>query len=112
MCVCRQGGSAEKAHANVAKWTRRVDIFSKDFLFVPICEQLHWTLAIICLPAGIELIDDLSINFRKRSEEFCSILYMDSMGNFMKKALVSLTGCQTTRCHEDYPHPSLPVLRM
>lgn len=82
----------------MAKWTRRVDIFSKDFLFIPICEQLHWTLAIICFPAGIKMIDDLSINFRKRSEEFCSILYMDSMGNFMKKALVSLTGPAT--CHE------------
>jgi Ulp1 family protease len=30
-----------------------VDIFSKDFLFVPIHDALHWSLAIICHPALI-----------------------------------------------------------
>jgi hypothetical protein len=26
----------------VAKWTKDVDIFEKDFLFFPVCERLHW----------------------------------------------------------------------
>ena len=28
-------------------WTRDVDLFEKDFIFVPINENLHWSLAVI-----------------------------------------------------------------
>ena len=24
-----------------------MDIFAKDYIFIPICEKLHWTLAVI-----------------------------------------------------------------
>lgn len=34
----------------VKRWTKKVDIFSKEFLLIPICENNHWTLAIICHP--------------------------------------------------------------
>lgn len=34
----------------VKTWTRKVDIFAKDFVVVPINESLHWYLAIICHP--------------------------------------------------------------
>jgi hypothetical protein len=37
--------------AAVAKWTKGVDIFSRDFLVVPINDSLHWSVAIICYPA-------------------------------------------------------------
>ena len=32
----------------VKKWTRNYDIFSRDFVVVPVNENLHWYLAIIC----------------------------------------------------------------
>ena len=32
--------------------SRDIDIFSKDFLFVPINENLHWSLALISRPRG------------------------------------------------------------
>ncbi len=36
----------------VQKWTRSIDIFSYDYVVVPICESQHWYVAIICnLPA-------------------------------------------------------------
>ena len=35
----------------VKSWTRKVNLFEKDFLIVPICENLHWFLAIICYPS-------------------------------------------------------------
>ena len=38
----------------VKKWTRGVDIFSKDFIVVPINESAHWFLAIICNLSGLE----------------------------------------------------------
>lgn len=41
---------AERRHSQVKKWTRNVDIFEKDFVFVPINEASHWYLAVICYP--------------------------------------------------------------
>ncbi|CAH8651765.1 unnamed protein product [Schistosoma margrebowiei] len=37
-------------HANVAKWTRRVDLFSKDYIIIPINECAHWFLGLVCYP--------------------------------------------------------------
>ena len=31
-------------------WTKHVDLFEKDYLFIPICENLHWSLLIVCHP--------------------------------------------------------------
>lgn len=31
-------------------WTRHVDIFKKDFLFVPVNQEAHWYLVVICFP--------------------------------------------------------------
>jgi len=36
----------------VRKWTRDVDIFSKDYIFVPIHDALHWSLVVICHPGA------------------------------------------------------------
>ncbi|KAH9518462.1 hypothetical protein Btru_016862 [Bulinus truncatus] len=40
----------ERRHARVKKWTKTVDLFSKDFIVVPINEHSHWYLAVICFP--------------------------------------------------------------
>ncbi|XP_059504424.1 sentrin-specific protease 6 isoform X3 [Stegostoma tigrinum] len=40
----------KRRHARVKTWTRHVDIFQKDFIFVPINETAHWFLAVICFP--------------------------------------------------------------
>mmetsp|Transcript_7006 Transcript_7006/g.22087 ORF Transcript_7006/g.22087 Transcript_7006/m.22087 type:complete len:262 (+) Transcript_7006:3095-3880(+) len=42
-------------HALVANWTRDIDVFAKRLLLVPICEDLHWSLAVVCHPG--ELLD-------------------------------------------------------
>ncbi|CAH1394127.1 unnamed protein product [Nezara viridula] len=41
---------AEKRHARVKSWTKSVDIFSKDFIIMPINKRSHWFLGIICFP--------------------------------------------------------------
>ncbi|XP_055088408.1 sentrin-specific protease 6 isoform X2 [Periophthalmus magnuspinnatus] len=43
----------KKKHNRVKTWTRHVDLFQKDFIFVPINESAHWYLAVICFP-GLE----------------------------------------------------------
>ncbi|XP_039603989.1 sentrin-specific protease 6 isoform X2 [Polypterus senegalus] len=40
----------QRKHNRVKTWTRHVDLFQKDFIFVPINESAHWFLAVICFP--------------------------------------------------------------
>jgi sentrin-specific protease 7 len=42
--------ASQKRHMRVASWTKNVNIFEKDFVIIPINEQSHWFLAIICFP--------------------------------------------------------------
>lgn len=43
----------QKRYQRVRTWTRHVDIFAKDFLFVPVNQEAHWYLVVICFP-GLE----------------------------------------------------------
>mmetsp|Transcript_37519 Transcript_37519/g.118064 ORF Transcript_37519/g.118064 Transcript_37519/m.118064 type:complete len:157 (-) Transcript_37519:893-1363(-) len=49
-----QGGSSAKereaAYQHVRGWTTHVDLFTKDYIFVPINEGLHRSLAVVCRP--------------------------------------------------------------
>ncbi|KAG9315733.1 hypothetical protein JVU11DRAFT_3380 [Chiua virens] len=40
----------EEGYKSVRKWTAKVDLFTKKYVIVPINENLHWYLAIICEP--------------------------------------------------------------
>jgi sentrin-specific protease 7 len=40
-----QGG-----YDNVKRWTRSIDVFAYDFLFVPVNYSFHWSLAVVCNP--------------------------------------------------------------
>lgn len=42
--------AAQKRHQRVQSWTKNVNLFEKDFVIIPINEQSHWFLAIICFP--------------------------------------------------------------
>jgi Ulp1 family protease len=45
-------------YEGVAKWTRNVDLFSYDHIVVPINEDAHWYLAIICNLPYLEGVSD------------------------------------------------------
>lgn len=45
-----QTSLAENRHSRVKTWTRHVDIFEKDYIIIPINENSHWFLAVICFP--------------------------------------------------------------
>lgn len=51
--------ASQKRHARVKNWTKSVNLFDKDFVIIPINEQSHWFLAIVCYPAlkGPETMD-------------------------------------------------------
>ena len=42
------------AHARVKGWTKGLDIFSKEFLLIPVHSNLHWSLVIVCYPDAKE----------------------------------------------------------
>ncbi|XP_054570025.1 sentrin-specific protease 7 [Eptesicus fuscus] len=41
---------AQRRHKRVRTWTRNINIFNKDYIFVPVNESSHWYLAVICFP--------------------------------------------------------------
>ncbi|XP_048349299.1 sentrin-specific protease 7 isoform X2 [Sphaerodactylus townsendi] len=41
---------AQRRHKRVKRWTRHTNIFNKDYIFVPVNEESHWYIAIICFP--------------------------------------------------------------
>ncbi|KAK9967726.1 hypothetical protein ABG768_002103 [Culter alburnus] len=53
-CPEETGSTApHRRHHRVRTWTRHVDIFSKDYLFIPVNQEAHWYLVVICFP-GLE----------------------------------------------------------
>ena len=59
----------EKRHARVKSWTKKVDIFEKDFLIIPINERSHWFLAIICFPGmngPVSTVDNQPVNIPRQ----------------------------------------------
>ncbi|RXN07189.1 dihydropyrimidinase-related 5 [Labeo rohita] len=61
----------ERRHSRVKTWTRGVNLFEKDFIFVPINQMAHWYLAVICFPGKISQTSglDLSLNGRRYLQE-------------------------------------------
>lgn len=47
----------EAGHALVSRWTKNVDIFSKDFVLIPINYSYHWSLAVIVRPGALLVRD-------------------------------------------------------
>lgn len=40
-------------HRRVAKWTKNVDLFSHDYIFIPVHDHLHWSLVVVCHPGNV-----------------------------------------------------------
>ncbi|XP_050251174.1 probable ubiquitin-like-specific protease 2B isoform X5 [Quercus robur] len=64
------------AFLRVRKWTRKVDIFEKDFIFIPINFSLHWSLIVICHPGEVARLKDEGLD---KSPKVPCILHMDSI---------------------------------
>ncbi|KAM3607019.1 uncharacterized protein V6R79_000719 [Siganus canaliculatus] len=48
--ITKDSCQRQRRHQRVKTWTRHVDIFKKDFLFVPVNQEAHWYLVVICFP--------------------------------------------------------------
>ncbi|KAK6775592.1 hypothetical protein RDI58_026593 [Solanum bulbocastanum] len=71
--------SAFDGHAaflRVRKWTRKVNLFDKDFVFIPVNYNYHWSLIVICHPGEVaNFTDD---DTAASSVRLPCILHMDS----------------------------------
>lgn len=72
--------ASEKRHARVKKWTKNVNLFDKEFIIIPINENCHWFLAIICFPCleGTVTMDGNPITIestpkKSETEHFCFV---------------------------------------
>ncbi|KAK7328093.1 hypothetical protein VNO77_22189 [Canavalia gladiata] len=64
------------AFQRVRKWTRKVNLFEKDYLLIPINYSLHWSLIVICHPGEVTCFKDEEI---QESSKVPCILHMDSL---------------------------------
>ncbi|XP_068497180.1 probable ubiquitin-like-specific protease 2A isoform X2 [Phaseolus vulgaris] len=64
------------AFQRVRKWTRKVNLFEKDYILIPINYSLHWSLIVICHPGEVTCCQDEEIN---ESSKVPCILHMDSL---------------------------------
>ncbi|CAI8597818.1 unnamed protein product [Vicia faba] len=46
------------AFLRVRKWTRKVNLFEKDYIFIPVNFNLHWSLIVICHPGEVVNFND------------------------------------------------------
>ncbi|KAL9687369.1 hypothetical protein QQ045_031769 [Rhodiola kirilowii] len=60
----------------VRKWTRKVNLFEKDYIFIPVNSNLHWSLLVICNPGEIAKFEDNNVNGKRKVP---CILHMDSI---------------------------------
>ncbi|KAK2393272.1 Cysteine proteinases superfamily protein [Trifolium repens] len=64
------------AFQRVRKWTRKVNLFEKDYILIPINYSLHWSLIVICHPGEVSCFKDEEIN---ESSKVPCILHLDSL---------------------------------
>ena len=66
--------SGQKRHyMRVKGWTKNVDLFSKDMIIIPICEDSHWYLVIVVKPGLIVNAPDSEAR-RLKGEPFFIVL--------------------------------------
>ena len=65
-----------KDNSNVFNWTNEVNIFEKKYLIIPINENYHWKLAIVCLN---QTENDLEVKNADSLKPKNLILFFDSM---------------------------------
>lgn len=53
--VAKDKTESERRYSRVARWTKNVDLFSKNMVIFPICENSHWFLIIAVKPGHIQL---------------------------------------------------------
>jgi len=71
---------AKRNYKDISRWTKNLDIFEKDFLFIPIVQDLHWSLAVVCHPAKLPGLPTARTDGAKPSDDgVICMLMLDSL---------------------------------
>ncbi|CAH8274455.1 unnamed protein product [Arabidopsis lyrata] len=73
-----------EAYQRVQKWTKNVDLFEKDYIFIPINCSFHWSLIIICHPG------ELVPSHVENPQRVPCILHLDSIKGSHKGGLINI----------------------
>ena len=44
---------SDDKHKNVARWTKNTDIFKKEMIVIPVCQEQHWFIVLVINPGVI-----------------------------------------------------------
>lgn len=75
----------DNLYLQVHRWTNNIDIFSYDFLIIPIFKGCHWSVAIICYPGKL-LIDEIELDVKERP----CIIFFDSIKQYKDDRMKTL----------------------
>ena len=70
----------DRYHQKVKKWLRHDDIFSKDFLIVPVNRSHHWFLLIVCYHNLVTEFVEVDVAPLGQNPQSPCIIIMDSLG--------------------------------
>ncbi|VVA94071.1 unnamed protein product [Arabis nemorensis] len=73
--VTYKGNDKDAFFVKFRRWWKGIDLFRKAYIFIPIHEDLHWSLVIVCIPD-------------KEDESGLTILHLDSLGLHSKRSIV------------------------
>uniref|UniRef100_A0A8R1E030 ULP_PROTEASE domain-containing protein n=1 Tax=Caenorhabditis japonica TaxID=281687 RepID=A0A8R1E030_CAEJA len=63
--------------SRVLRWTKKFDVFSKDYIVIPVNEDYHWLLITVFNPAGA--IVNLSSEDESRKAPMCYVAFFDPL---------------------------------
>lgn len=66
------------AYQRVKKWTRKVNLFEKDFVFIPVNYNYHWSVLVICHLGEMATFKDADADAKESIKVPC-VLHMDSI---------------------------------
>ncbi|KAL5855045.1 hypothetical protein ACOSQ4_004847 [Xanthoceras sorbifolium] len=95
------------AFQRVRKWTRKVNLFKKDYVFIPVNYSFHWSLIVICHPGEVVYCKDDKI---EKSPKVPCILHMDSIKGSHRglKNLVQSYLCEEWKERHDNIEDDIP----
>ncbi|KAI4339765.1 hypothetical protein MLD38_024672 [Melastoma candidum] len=64
------------AFLRVRKWTRKINLFEKDYIFIPVNFNLHWSLIVVCHLGEMKSLTDVDV---LHSSKVPCVLHMDSI---------------------------------
>nr|XP_004297636.2 PREDICTED: ubiquitin-like-specific protease 1D isoform X2 [Fragaria vesca subsp. vesca] len=72
--VSEKGANKDNRFVKLRRWWKGVDMFQKAYILIPINEDVHWSLVIICIPD-------------KEEESGPLVLHLDSLGLHCSKSI-------------------------